>query len=358
MANTGVAEKFSNRNRKMIIKGSGKFMAKVPGCDELITLGSMTNMRLDIQLDIVDIEGGDTQVPIDTLLRKKTIDITAEDAKFDLNMVRLATGAKLKEGITGLAYEMVYEQYLVDSTLTVTLTGAIHPGSVVEVMNKEENQFLATSEYSISGNVITFSRPALEGTTVIVYYSKVVSEQSRDGFVWVLEDKQDIINNKIELSFPLFGGGNLGSKTDHVSVRLYKENKLLKQTSSPAPAPDEYYIDVATNEIHFNSYLDGEMVYANYKRPETVDLLALGSKDFPLTVHVVHDGQFEQNDGTIQACQIEFYACRMKSNFTMDAARMTASTNSVTLTVIDPERADGRLGTIKRYQLPGEAQEC
>jgi len=41
----------------------------------------------------------------------------------------------------------------------------------------------------------------------------------------------------------------------------------------------------------------------------------------------------------------------VKSNFTLDAARQQASTNSITLTVIDPERPDGKLGTIKRYEV-------
>lgn len=50
-------DKFNSKNKKMIIKGAGKFMAKIPGCDELITLGHMANMRLDVQLDMVDIEG-------------------------------------------------------------------------------------------------------------------------------------------------------------------------------------------------------------------------------------------------------------------------------------------------------------
>ncbi|MBJ8205948.1 hypothetical protein JDS91_32790, partial [Bacillus cereus] len=98
------------------------FMAKIPGCDELITLGHMANMRLDVQLDMVDIEGGDSSAPIDTLLRKKVIDITAEDAKFDLNMVRLVLGAKLREGVSGLAYELKNE--------TVTIAGDTEPVSI------------------------------------------------------------------------------------------------------------------------------------------------------------------------------------------------------------------------------------
>lgn len=355
-----VAEKFSNRNRKMIIKGAGKFMAKIPGCDELLTLGHMANMRLDIQLDITDIEGGDTQVPIDTLLRKKTIDITAEDAKFDLNMVRLVTGSKLREGVSGQAFETVYETHFLPggTSNTITLGGQLAANGAITVFDKGANAFLATpGDFTIAGNQLTFVSVA-DDREVIVYYNKEIQDIDKDGFVWVLEEKHEIVNKEIELAFPLFGGGQLGSKTDHVSVRLINENYLLKQTTSATPAEGEYFIDTTANKIVFNDYIDGENVYVNYKRPEVVDILELGSKDFPLTVSVVHDGQFEQKDGTIQAYQTELYACRVKSNFTIDAARQTASTHSVTLTVIDPERPDGRLGTIKRYQLPGQTVEC
>src|SRR5690606_8671172 len=106
------------------------------------------------------------------------------------------------------------------------------------------------------------------------------------------------------------------------------------------------------NKIIFNEFLVGEDIYVNYKRPGVVDVLDIGSNDFPLTVQIVHDGLFEQKDGSIQGYQTELFACRVKSNFTIDAARQQAATHAVTLTVIDPERPDGRLGTIKRYQIP------
>lgn len=354
-----VAEKFTNRNRKMIIKGAGKFMAKIPGCGELLTLGTMTNMRLDIQLDITDIEGGDTQVPIDTLLRKKTIDITAEDAKFDLNMVRLVTGSKLREGVSGQTYETVYETHKLakDTANTVTLDGTLAASGSITVFDKEIEKFLADGDFTAAGSDVTFTAVDYD-REVIIYYTKELTDLDKDGYVWVVEEKHDIVGNEIELNFGLFGGGVLGSKTEHISVRLTKENYLLRQTGSSTPEKGEFYVNVEDNTIVFNEYIDGEQVYVNYKRPETVDVLEIGAKDFPLTVHVVHDGQFEQKDGTIQAYQTEFFACRVKSNFTIDAARQTASTHSVTLSVIDGERSDNRLGTIKRYQLPGTALDC
>lgn len=346
--------RFDTRNKKMIIKGAGKFMAKLPGCDELITLGTMTNMRLDIQLDMQDIEGGDTSVPLDTLLRKKVIDITAEDAKFDLNMVRLVLGSKLKEGVTGAPYKYEYEQVILqdaatpDQYLHATLSQAPLTSPVTKV-------FLATGQevdqaaITVSGNEIQVDKSLsglLPGTKVTVYYPVAVPADKidPDGYVWVLEEKHSVENGKIKLAFGhLLYGQTPQEKQSHISVRTIRENKLLKKG-------EDYTVDTATGEITFNG-LDKIDVYVNYKRYEVVDVLDIARQDFPLTVTIVHDGVFEQKDGTLQGYQIELYACRVKSNFTIDAQRQQASTHAVTLTVIDPERVDGKLGTIKRYEV-------
>ncbi|MCY8119610.1 hypothetical protein MOC55_11800 [Bacillus spizizenii] len=359
-------DKFSGKNKKMIIKGAGKFMAKIPGCDDLITLGHMTNMRLDIQLDMVDVEGGDTSAPIDTLLRKKVIDITAEDAKFDMNMVRLVLGAKLREGVSGLPYELKNEAVTATDDgagkITVTVSNPILTSSgapKVQAFNQTAGSFVSESDIKSSGSTVTLSSGAVAGDEVVVYYPVSASSIDPDGFVWVLEEKHDVKGGKVQLKHPLFGGalGSASSKTEHVSIRLTKENKLLKKVTGN-PGEGEYVIDPSTGEVTFNDYLDGEQVYVNYKRPEVVDVMAIGAKDFPLTVSVVHDGQFEQKDGSIQGYQTELYACRVKSNFTLDAARQTAATHSVTLTVIDPERSDERLGSMKRYQINADGDIC
>lgn len=355
-------DKFSNKNKKMIIKGAGKFMAKIPGCDELITLGHMTNMRLDIQLDMVDIEGGDTAAPIDTLLRKKVIDITAEDAKFDLNLVRLVLGAKLREGVSGLPYELKNESVSVSATGTATVSKPILTSAgapEVQVFNQTAGAFVPEGDVTATGSTITLASGGVEGDTVVVYYPVAASAIDPDGFVWVLEEKHDIKGSQIQLKNPLFGGalGSASSKTEHVSIRLTKENKLLKKVTGN-PAEGEYVINPATGEVTFNDFIDGEQIYVNYKRPEVVDVMAIGARDFPLTVSVVHDGQFEQKDGSIQGFQVELFACRVKSNFTLDAARQTAATHSVTLTVIDPERSDERLGSMKRYQIAQTGDNC
>lgn len=363
-------EKFPNKNKKMIIKGSGKFMAKIPGCQELITLGHMNNMRLDIQLDMVDIEGGDSATPIDTLLQKKVIDITAEDAKFDLNMVRLVLGSKLREGVSGLTYDMKVENLVAeevsDGEIVANISQAVATAPEmpeVQVFNQTAGMFIDPATFTVAGNKITFTSGVSNGDQLVVYFPVTTSHIDPDGFVWVLEEKHSLNSvgtPEVYLNYPLFGATVNGalSKTEHVSARLIHENKLLMKTSNPNPGQGEFYIDEAENKLVFNEYLRGEEVYVNYKRPEVVDVLDIGSNDFPLTVHIVHDGLFEQKDGSLQGYQTELFSCRVKSNFTIDAARQQAATHSVTLTVIDPERADGRLGTIKRYQVAGKGLDC
>lgn len=336
----------------MIIKGAGKFMAKIPGCDELITLGTLNNMRLDIQIDMQDIEGGDTSVPLDTLLRKKTIDITAEDAKFDLNMVRLVLGSKLREGISGATYKMVAETAVLPSSAPYTINlsekSIKTPEPKVFLNNVAGTQLTAT--HDVSSNEITVTSGASGGETVYISYA-VATTADKDGFVWVLEERHQVLDGKIKLGFGSTLLDENGNKTKHITVRGLKDNKLLKQTASSSPSEHEYRVDPSTGEITFNSHMNNAEVYVNYKRTEVVDVLDISTKDFPLTVSVVHDGMFEQKDGSIQGFQTELFSCRVKSNFTIDAARQQASTHSVTLTVIDPERVDNKLGTIKRYEV-------
>lgn len=342
----------TNKNKKMIIKGAGKFMAKIPGCDELITLGTLNNMRLDIQLDMQDIEGGDTSVPLDTLLRKKTIDITAEDAKFDLNMVRLVLGSKLREGVSGATYKMVTETTTVNGT-TISLSQQALNSPAPVVRKGSATGTLVVVTHNTGNNTLSVVSGAEDGDTVFVSYA-VATAADPDGYVWVLEERHTVKDGMVVLGFgsTLFDEGGPDGKFKHVSVRTLKDNKLLKRVANN-PSEHEYTIS-ENGIIMFNSHMENADVYVNYKRAEVVDVLDLSTRDFPLTVTVVHDGLFEQKDGSLQGVQIELYACRVKSNFTLDAARQTASTHSVVLTVIDPERVDGKLGTIKRYEVVNE----
>ncbi len=346
------------KNKKMLIKGAGKFMAKIPNCDDLITIGTLNNMKLDIQLDMQDIEGGDSSVVLDTLLRKKTIDITAEAAKFDLNLVRLVLGSKLREGVSGAAYSMVTETVTVPAsspyqvTLTQTALASPAPKSYESIVNGTD----VSVDVTITGNTAVFDM-ALAGKTVVIVYAVALAgaTHDEDGFVWVLEEKHTVKQSGSVFTADLLFGSSLNIDPQ-ISVRTLAGNKLLKKTTGSSPAEDQY--TVTGGKLSFNSALKDVDIYVNYKRNEVVDILDITTKDIPLTVHVVHDGQFEQKDGTIQGYQTELFQCRMKSNFTLDAQRQQASTHSVTLTVIDPERNDGKLGSIKRYEVANVSELC
>ncbi|ALA07162.1 hypothetical protein SECTIM467_32 [Brevibacillus phage SecTim467] len=339
------------KNKKMLIKGAGKFMAKIPNCDDLITIGTLNNMRLDIQLDMQDIEGGDSSVPLDTLLRKKTIDITAEDAKFDLNLVRLVLGSKLREGVSGAAYSMVTETVVVpsESPYQVTLSNTAIASPAPKAFEGAVTGADVTSNVTVTGKTAVFDM-ALAGKTIVVVYAVALTgvTQDADGFVWELEEKHTVKQAGSDFVVDLVFGTSIHTDPQ-ISVRTLKGNKLLKKIASGSPNEDQY--TVSGGKLKFNSALKDVDIYVNYKRNEVVDILDITTKDMPLTVHVVHDGRFEQKDGTIQGYQIELYQCRVKSNFTLDAQRQQASTHSVTLTVIDPERPDNKLGTIKRYEV-------
>ncbi|WP_179031892.1 hypothetical protein [Paenibacillus kribbensis] len=339
------------KNKKMLIKGAGKFMAKIPNRDELITIGTLNNMLLDIQLDMQDIEGGDSSVPLDALLRKKTIDITAQDAKFDLNLVRLVLGSKLREGVSGASYRLVTETVTVpgESPYQVLLTEAVATTPAIKAYEDVITGTDVTTGVTVTGNKAVFEA-ALAGKKVVIVYPVALSgvQQDDDGFVWELEEKHVIqeVNGKCEAE--LVFGTSLYT-TPEISVRTLTGNKLLKQLSNGTPTEEQYLVE--GGKLIFNAALKDVAIYVNYKRNEVVDVLDISSRDLPLTVHLVHDGRFEQKDGSVQGYQTELYQCRVKSNFTIDAQRQQASTHSVTLTVIDPERFDNKLGTIKRYEV-------
>lgn len=90
-------------NRKMIVKGVGTMMAKricPDGRPELITCGTLQDLRIDMSVEIDEIFGGDGMFAIDTLVTNKSIELAATDASFDLNAVSLMMGSQLESGAT------------------------------------------------------------------------------------------------------------------------------------------------------------------------------------------------------------------------------------------------------------------
>jgi hypothetical protein len=267
--------------KKMIIKGVGTFMAKKAAKDgkgvEVITLGSLQDLRINLNVEIEDIFGGDGLFAIDTLVKSKSIEISATDAKFDLGAVQLMMGSSLQEQV---------EDY-------------------VWVLNEQKVAVAGTN-----------------GTTAVA---------------------------EVEPEF----SATIFATDPNFSVRLKDSNKLLTQIAfaeDTAPADGQFMFDATAKKLYFAATVENADIVYNYKRTETVDLVDLLVDEVPFAVHVIHHGSFLQKDGTYAGLETELYACRAQGAFSIDAARATASASTVNLKIIDPERADGKLGTMKRYQ--------
>jgi hypothetical protein len=119
------------------------------------------------------------------------------------------------------------------------------------------------------------------------------------------------------------------------------------------PAEDEFMVDRVNKRIIVESMLGlSEGLIVNYKRADSsVETYSLLSDEVPFNVHVVHSGVFLQKDNTKAGVETELYQCRAMGEFSIDAARSSASTSVINLKVLDPDRVDKRLGTIKRFTV-------
>jgi len=247
------------------------------GEKELITLGTLQDLRIDMNIEKEDIYGGDGLFPIDDLVTSKSITITATDAKFDLNAVALMMGSSVTSGV---------------------------------------------------------------------------------GNAWVLNEKQMVqLNNTIVLKKPL---SDLVlpyelPPEESISLRLEKNNKLI---------PREYYDvetvgGVTTITINHPSVKVGDIVIASYQfKVENMSVADLIKDEVPFPVHVIHHGSYQQKDGTIQAIETELFACQARGTFSINAQRATASSSTIELVVLDPERPDGKVGVIKRYESGSPLVDC
>lgn len=272
----------------MIIKGVGTMMAKVydragKGA-EVITLGTLQDLRITMSTEIDDIFGGDSMFAIDTLVRNKAIEITATDAKFDLDAVRLMMGSTVSEQVNSYVWVIGEQQTL--------------------VAGKNGSTSVAVCPLEFGGNDV-------DANTNTIYHDP--------GFV---------VRTKI-------------------SNKLYKE---VPFESDKAPGEGQFMYDNTEGKLYFADGMVDEDVVVNYRREERVDIADLLIDEIPFPVHVIHHGSFLQKDNTYAGIETELFCCRAQGQFSINAARATASASEVSLKVIDPERADNRIGTIKRYQ--------
>lgn len=181
--------------KKMIIKGVGQFMAKrikSNGGTEVISLGTLQNLKLDFTVDMEDIFGGDGLFPIDNLIKQKTIEITATDAKFDLASLQLMMGASIQEQVEDEVWVLGEGHTLAsDSNGTATAakakvnfdtTLAVEPEISVRLL--DANKLLTKESYAVDtapgegkfmfdGNTgEIFVSDSLAGTDILVNYKR------------------------------------------------------------------------------------------------------------------------------------------------------------------------------------------
>ena len=270
----------------MIIKGVGTFMAKRYAKDgkgaEVITLGSLQDLRITLNTEIDDIFGGDGLFAIDTLVRSKSIEITATDAKFDLDAIQLMMGSTVREEV--------------------------------------------------------------------------------NDYVWVLREQKELAlgtngTQAVTTATPVFGT-TIYTADPGFTVRLKNNNKLLTQIAyvvDTEPDADEFMWDATAKKLYLNTAHANSDIEMNYKRTETVDIVDILVDEVPFPVHVIHHGSFLQKDNTFGGVETELYSCRAQGSFNINAARASASSSEISLKVLDPERADGKLGTIKRFNTATKA---
>lgn len=267
-------------NKKMIINGVGKLLAKricPNGEKELLVLGTLQDLRIDMSVEMEDVFGGDSMFAIDTIITSKAISITGTDAKFDLNAVSLMMGSAIKNG---------------------------------------------------------------------------------EGNAWVLDERQVVqADNSIVLKYPV---SDLQMPyelhpEEAVTLRLEKNNRVIPKDAFTI----ETVGDITTITITSTSVSVGDTVAVNYQRKITdMSMANILGDEVPFPVHVIHQGSFHQKDGTKQAIETELYACRARGTFSINAQRATASTSAIELQVIDPERPDGKIGSVKRYQDGFKNLDC
>lgn len=156
--------------KKLIIKGVGSLMARradvCPGDtskEEYITLGSIQNLRIDFNVEMEDIFGGDGVFPIDDLVRNKSIEISATDAKFDLDALSLILGDEVKENVEDYLWSLNEIKTVVvngDGIKTVTLNYPLFKDSENDIQMRK----LDTNEVIPNASIVART----EGDTTIL----------------------------------------------------------------------------------------------------------------------------------------------------------------------------------------------
>lgn len=209
--------------KKMIIKGVGTIMARryTPGGtdkSEVITLGTLQNLKIDMAVETEDIFGGDGSFPIDDLVKSKNIEITATDAKFDLSAVSLMMGDKLEEDVDSYVWEL-NEIHTLDESKAITLNHTIYTGSEDDIAVRD----MSTGK-PISSDDYTVTKTDEQNTTVKITFdelsagTKVYVNYKRPSLVAVVRLMKDTVPFTVSVVhhgvFTQKNGKRLGIETE------------------------------------------------------------------------------------------------------------------------------------------------
>lgn len=188
-------------NRSIIINGVGSILTVGSG-GKLAPVGSLQSLRLDFTVSEDPVYGGDGLFPIDYVTRDKGVAITATNAKFDLNILRLATGATVGAAGDDDSYTWVLnkvgtvkkigssgsEKYVVDifadgtpfSEPEYTVMDMATGDALDRGTSATEGEFTVTEEEDeavVTGRVLEFSSD-MEGKKVMYSFKKATSDIS------------------------------------------------------------------------------------------------------------------------------------------------------------------------------------
>lgn len=221
------------------------------------------------------------------------------------------------------------------------------------------DQLVSNKQITVEATDAKFDLAALQ-----LMMGSALKEQVND-YVWQLGEKKllkdgvldtassiAVAEATVQYGTSIYNDGNF-------TVRLSDENKILSRvplSTTAAPNQYEFMVDTATGRVILNSTHVGKGIEVSYQRTAMVDVVNILKDEIPFPVHVIHHGAFLQKDGTYQGVETELYSCIPNGSFTLDAARAQASASSVNLRILDPERPDCRIGTVKRFVA--DKMEC
>ena len=213
----------SKENRSIIINGVGTILT-IGSEGKIAPVGSLQSLRFDFAVTEDPVYGGDGLFPIDYVTRDKNVAITATNAKFDLNILRLATGATIGAPDDEDAYiwvlnkvatvKKVASKYIVDifedgtpfSNPEYTVMD-MATGEVLELDDDADEGKFAVNETEdegiVTGRVLEFDS-SMEGKRIMYSFKKVASDMS------IAEGK----TNDLPIPIKIIHQGNFKQKDD------------------------------------------------------------------------------------------------------------------------------------------------